>query len=93
MTIMPAYRNKWPRWTDYWLYHRVCSDEDVTEAMVNGLSKAHILVSKMTPMSGFHLGETLANGLDDTMSADAFALTSHWQKNLGLAHSATEDSS
>jgi hypothetical protein len=28
--IVPAYRNKWPRWTDFWFYHHVCSDEDVT---------------------------------------------------------------
>lgn len=65
----------------------MCSDEDVTEAMANGLSKAHILVSKMTPMSGFCLGETLANGLDDTVSTDAFALTSRWQ----ISHDSVEE--
>ena len=76
--IVPAYRNKWPRWTDYWFYHRVCSDEDVAEAMINGLPKAHILVSEMTPMEGFRLAKVLADGPRDTDAAYAFALTSRW---------------
>ena len=71
--IMPAYRNKWPRWTDYWFYHRVCSDEDVVEALTNGLPKAHILVLEMTPMEGFCWAEILADGTCDTKAVDAFA--------------------
>ena len=74
--IVPAYRNKWPRWTDYWFYHHVCSDEDVTEALMNDFPKVHILVSEMTPMEGFRLAEILADGPWDTKAVDAFALTS-----------------
>jgi len=74
--IVLAYQNKLPRWTDYWFYHSVCSDEDVPEAMINGLPKAHILVSKMTLMESFCLVEVLADGPRDTEAADAFALTS-----------------
>ena len=44
MQIMLAYQNKWPRWTDYWFYHPMCSDEEVAKALINGLAKAHILV-------------------------------------------------
>ena len=82
--IVPAYQNKWPRWTDYWFYHRVCSDEDVTEALTNDLPKAHILVSEMTSMRGFHLFEVLVNGPCDTEAADAFALTYCWQISRDL---------
>ena len=53
VTTMPSYRNKWPRWSSYWFYHRVCTGEDVTEALMNDLPKAHILVLEMTPMNGF----------------------------------------
>ena len=74
--IVTDYQNKWPRWIDYWFYHRVCSDEDVAETMINGLPKAHILVSKMTLMESFCLVEVLADGPRDTEAADAFALTS-----------------
>ena len=76
--IVPAYQNKWPRWTDYWFCHRVWSDEDVVEALTNGLPKAHILVSEMTPMEGFRLAEILDYGPCDTEAVDAFALTSRW---------------
>jgi len=41
MQIVPAYQNKWLRWTDYWFYHRVCSDEDVAEALTNDLPKCN----------------------------------------------------
>jgi len=57
----------------------VCSDKDVAEALANGLPKVNILVSEMSPMSEFCLGKILADGPDDTASADAFALTSRWQ--------------
>ena len=62
MQIVLAYWNKWPRWTDYWFYHRVCSNEDVTEALMNDLPKAHILVSEMTSMEGFRMTEIGADG-------------------------------
>jgi hypothetical protein len=74
--IVPAYRNKWPRWTDYWFYHRVCSDEDVAAALENELSKVHTLVSEMTPMEGFRLAEVLGDTPRDREADDAFALTS-----------------
>jgi hypothetical protein len=45
--------------------------------MVNDLSKAHVLVSEMTPMKVFHLGKILADGPHDAKAADAFALTTH----------------
>ena len=54
----------------------MCSDEDVTEALMNDLPKAHILVLEMTPMKGFRLAEVLADGPRDTEAANAFALTS-----------------
>ena len=74
--IVPAYRNKWPCWIDYWFYHRVCSDEDVAEATINDLPKAHMLVSEMTPMKGFRQVEIMVDGPCDTEAADAYALTS-----------------
>ena len=76
--IVPAYRNKWLRWTDYWFYHRVCSDEDVAKALTNDLPKAHILVSEMTSMEGFRMTEIRADGPRDTKAANAFALTSRF---------------
>ena len=62
----------------------MCSDEDVVEALTNGLPKVHILVSKMTPMEGFRLAEILADGPCDTEAADAFALTSCWKISRDL---------
>ena len=56
----------------------MCSDKDVAEALANGLPKVNILVSEMSPMSEFCLGKILADGPDDTATADAFALTSRW---------------
>ena len=76
--IVPACRNKWLRYTDYWFYHRVCSDEDVAEALTNDLLKAHIMVLEMTPMEGFRLAKIQADGPRDTKAADAFALTSRF---------------
>jgi hypothetical protein len=78
VAVVLAYRNKWPRWTDYWFYHRVCSDKDVAEAMMNDLPKALILVSEMTPMKGYHLATIQADGPDDVAAADALALISRW---------------
>lgn len=52
VTIVPAYQNKWPRWTEYWFYYRVCSEEDVADVLENNLPKAHILVSEMTLWKG-----------------------------------------
>ena len=75
MQTVPAYQNKWPSWSNYWFYHHVCSDEDVTEALVNDLLKAHVLVSEMTSMKGFCLGKILADGPHDAEATDAFALT------------------
>lgn len=37
ISIVPAYRNKWPHWTNFWFYHRVCTDKMVVEAMENNL--------------------------------------------------------
>ena len=54
----------------------MCSDEDIAVALVNDMPKAHILVSKMTPMKGFRLAEILADGPRDIEAIDAFALTS-----------------
>jgi hypothetical protein len=82
--IVPAYRNKWPHWTDYWFYHHVCPDEDVALALENGLPKVHALVSEMTPMEGFRLAEVLGDAPRDREADDAFALTSRWQISQDL---------
>jgi hypothetical protein len=84
VSIVPAYHNKWPRWTEYWFYHRVCSDEDVAEAMANDLPKAHILVSEMTPMDGYRLANLHVDSLDDVAVADALAMTSRFQISRDL---------
>jgi len=84
MAVVLAYRNKWPRWTDYWFYHRVCFDEDVAEAMMNDLPKEHVLVSEMTPMKGYRLATIQADGPDDVAAADALALISRWQISQDL---------
>ena len=84
MTIVPAYRNKWPRWTEYWFYYRVCSDEDVADALANNLLKAHILVSEMTFMEGYCQAEFRTGRGDNAAVADAFALTSCWQISRDL---------
>jgi hypothetical protein len=73
--IVSAYRNKWLHCIDYWFYHRVCSDEDVTEALMNDLPKAHILISEMMPMKAFRLAEIMADRPRDTKAAYVFALT------------------
>ena len=62
----------------------MCSDEDVVEALTNELPKAHILVSEMTPMEGFHLAKILADGPSDTEDADTFTLTSCWHISQDL---------
>ena len=62
----------------------VCSDEDVAVAMTNDLPKAHVLVSEMVPMDGFHLVEFRTGGKDDAAAADALALMSRWQINRDL---------
>lgn len=59
--IVLAYRNKWSRWTNYWFYHHVCSDEDVAVPLENNLPKAHILVSETTPIEGYRLAEIQAD--------------------------------
>ncbi|CAD6205328.1 unnamed protein product [Miscanthus lutarioriparius] len=81
VSIVPAYRNKWPRWMNYWFYHRVCSDEDVVKAVANDLPKAHIMVSQMVPMEGLRLAEFQIGGKANVAATDAFGLTSHWQIN------------
>lgn len=78
MIIVPAYRNKWPHWTDYWFYHRVCSNEDVIEALTIDLQKAHILASEMTPMERLCLAEFWTGGADDIAAIGGFAMTSWW---------------
>lgn len=79
MSIVPAYHNKWPHWTEYWFYHRVCLDEDIAEAMANDLPKAYVLVLEMTPMEGYHLANLCVDGPDDVAAADALAMTSRFQ--------------
>ena len=87
VSIVLAYHNKWPWWTDYWFYHRVCLDEDVTKAMANDLPKVHILVSEMTPMEGYRLAELWANGPDDVTVADALTMISRLQ----ISHDLVEE--
>lgn len=84
VSIVPAYRNKWPRWRNYWFYHRVCSNEEVVEALAHDVPKAHILLSQMTPMEGFCLAEFRMEGEGNVAAADGFALTSRWQISLDL---------
>jgi hypothetical protein len=78
MQIALAYRNKWPCWTDYWFYHRMCSDEDIAEALMNDLPKVHILISEMMPMKRFRLAKIMANGPQDTEAVNCFTLTSQF---------------
>jgi hypothetical protein len=79
VSIVPAYRNKWPAWNKYWYYHRVRNDEDVEAAIQNGLSRAHVLVSEMTPMKGLRLGEIINEGRVDAEAVEAFAMTARRQ--------------
>ena len=54
MQIVLVYWNKWPRWTDYWFYHHVCSNEDVTEALTNDRPRfwlmGHVILRLQTPL-------------------------------------------
>lgn len=84
LSIVPAYKNKWPMWKSYWFYLRVCSDEDVTEAMENNLPKAHVLVSQMTPMDGKRSADSFEGGAEDLAASEAFAMTSWWQISRDL---------
>lgn len=43
ISIVPAYRNKWPNWLDFWFYVRVCTDAKVALAVENGLQKPELL--------------------------------------------------
>lgn len=84
LSIVPAYKNKWPMWKSYWFYLRVCSDEDVTEAMENNLPKAHVLVSQMTPVDGKRSADSFEGGAEDLAASEAFAMTSWWQISRDL---------
>jgi hypothetical protein len=81
---VPAYQNKWPAWNKYWFCHRVCNDEDVEAAILNGLLKAHILVSEMIPMKGLRLGEIINEGRVDAEAAKAFTSTARRQISRDL---------
>lgn len=77
VSIVPAYRNKWPVYKSHWFYLRVCSNEDVAAAVDNGLEKAHLLVSLLTPLAGIRKPDPEGDTNSDIGAADAFALTSH----------------
>lgn len=49
----------------------------MTASLENGLSKASVLVSKMTPMDGVQLADVLCDDLGDAAVVEAFASTSH----------------
>lgn len=56
----------------------------MAEALLNELPKAHILVSKMTPMKGLRLGEIIGEGRLDAEAAEAFALIARRQISQDL---------
>lgn len=84
LSIVPAYWNKWPPWTSFWFYHRVCSNEMVVQAIANDWPQPSALVSVMTPMVGIHLAEFDVTGDVNISAADAFSLTSRWQTSRDL---------
>jgi len=57
VSIVPAYRNEWPCWTNYWFYHHVCTDDMVAVSMSKNPPRTSILVSQMIPMEGLCLAE------------------------------------
>jgi hypothetical protein len=59
----------------------------VLGGMANDLPKAHILVSKMTPMERYRLVELQADEPDDVTIADALAMTSRFQ----ISHDLVEE--
>lgn len=84
MSIVPAFRNKWPGWQDHWFYVQVCTDGEVVHAIENNLAKASILVSKMTPMKGIRLAESFDSGTVGALASEAFIQTSRRQISCDL---------
>lgn len=84
MSIIPSYLNKWPNWQDFWFYVRVCTDEEVTSAMENGLPKAGVLVSQLTPMEGIRLAMSFEGGRSDAFALEKFYQTSRQQISRDL---------
>lgn len=79
VSIIPTYRNKWPCWQEFWFYVRVCTDDEVVEAIENGLAKAGVLVSEMTPMEGIRLAESFDSGSTGAAASESFCQTSRRQ--------------
>lgn len=87
ISIIPAYRNKWPQWMEHWFYIRVCSDEAVTEALANNLLRANSLVSQLTPMDGARLADCFNGGAKDEAALEAFVMTAQHQ----ISHDLVEE--
>lgn len=81
---MPACWNKWPRWGEFWFYIHVCTDDEVAQALENGLPKASVLVSKMTLTEGVRLADCFEGGAANVQATQSFALTSRHQISHGL---------
>lgn len=84
VSIVPAYHNKWSQWPKFWFYIRVCTDEEVTASLENGLPKASVLVSEMIPMDEVQLADVFYDDLGDADAVEAFASTSRWQISRDL---------
>ena len=78
ITIVPTYQNKWPRWTKYWFYHRVCPDGDVQEAKANGWERASLLISTLAEWKGNQLPTFSKTIEEEAHSGYAFMLTSRF---------------
>lgn len=85
ISIVPAYRNKWPHhWSSYSFYHRICTDKVVVEALENDLPRASVLVSQMTPMVSLRLPTFSVDGDHNIEATDTLAVTSRRQTSRDL---------
>lgn len=84
VSLILAYRNKWPNWQDYWFNVRVCTDEEVASAMENGLPKARVLVSQLTPMEGVRLAMSFEGRASNAFASEKFYQTSRRQVSRDL---------
>ena len=82
--LAPTFRNKWTDWSQFWFYHRVCSDALVSLSKAGGQAKANSLVSVLSPLSADKNPDFSSAGPKATKCAEAFLATSARQISRDL---------
>lgn len=82
--IVPLYKNKWERVTEFWFYYRVVSDKQVAQLVKEGYERARALVSAMVPFVGVPQLSYDVSSDDSVRACEAFELTSSNQTSHDL---------